>query len=382
MLALAMLARLALPAPLAAQQARPILAQTADNAALMYWQAFALMPNLDKEQEKLLQDINNVAEWQKLPLHPEAQKLVEASQASLMYLHRGAKIARCDWGLDYNDGVSLMMPHLAKARDLVRLAALRARIEFERGNRKAARADTAAMAALARHVASDPIMISILVGTGLEGVVVDVVAPYVPDLKASHAQAVAMFEALPRAARLDESILLEKDYMARSIIRTLKEEELREPGAGLKLWNNFVLGSSVADSVKDIKDVNEAIRLTEGLLPLYDDLARYVALPNDRFAAEYPAFKEKTKADNAVAGLLLPAIDNIRAKQQRLQARMAMLLAGVAFVEGGAAKLNQIKDPFGSGPFEYKALEPGFELKSKLLYEGQPVTLVIGRRKP
>jgi len=259
---------------------------------------------------------------------------------------------------------------------------LRARIEFERGNWKAARADTAAMAALARHVASDPIMISILVGTGLEGVVVDVVAPYVPDLKASHAQAVAMFDALPRASRLDESILLEKDYMARWIIRKLKEEEQRQPGAGQKLWNNFVLGSSVADSVKDIKDVNEAIRLTEGLLPLYDDLARYVALPNDRFAAEYPAFKEKTKADNAVAGLLLPAIDNIRAKQQRHQARMAMLLAGVAFVEGGAEKLNQIKDPFGSGPFEYKALDQGFELKSKLLYEGQPVTLVIGRRKP
>ena len=68
-----------------------------------------------------------------------------------------------------------------------------------------------------------------------------------------------------------------------------------------------------------------------------------------------------------LAGTLLPAIDVIRAKQERGQARMAMLLAAIAFVEGGPEKLKEIKDPFGDGPFEYKALDQGFELKSKLL---------------
>jgi hypothetical protein len=60
---------------------------------------------------------------------------------------------------------------------------------------------------------------------------------------------------------------------------------------------------------------------------------------------------------------------------------MAMLLAGIAFVEGGEAKLKTIKDPFGTGPFEYRALDKGFELKSKYQYEGQPVILQIGVRK-
>ena len=44
-------------------------------------------------------------------------------------------------------------------------------------------------------------------------------------------------------------------------------------------------------------------------------------------------------------------------------------------------KLKQIKDPYGDGPFEYQALERGFELKSKLLFEGQPVSLVAGQGK-
>ena len=39
---------------------------------------------------------------------------------------------------------------------------------------------------------------------------------------------------------------------------------------------------------------------------------------------------------------------------------------------------GQIKDPFGDGPFEYHALDKGFELKSKLLFHDQPVTLAVG----
>ena len=58
---------------------------------------------------------------------------------------------------------------------------------------------------------------------------------------------------------------------------------------------------------------------------------------------------------------------------------MAMLLASVAVVESGPEALKDIKDPFGDGPFEHRALDKGFELQSKLTYEGKPVTLTIGQ---
>src|SRR5262249_29711508 len=111
------------PAPVAAQAPDP-QPDLAANAALQYWLAFSEMPTLDAEQEKLLGD------WNKVPFDDAALKLIAASEKARMYLHRGAKLRRCDWGLDYGDGMYLLLPYLAKSRDLARLAALHARHEF------------------------------------------------------------------------------------------------------------------------------------------------------------------------------------------------------------------------------------------------------------
>jgi hypothetical protein len=272
------------------------------------------------------------------------------------------------------------MPHLAKARDLARLAALDGRRAFEQGNWKAGRRDATSMMVLARHVGRDPVMIGLLVRLGLEGMVIDLVAPYVPDFKASHTDAVAMFAAMPPAVTLEQSIRFEKKWMGGWIVPHLRAEEVRRKGAGLELWKKF-LDNDTPPALKNVATLDEVIKLVEDGIPVYDDLARLAALPNDQFEAQYPTFKQKIKTEHPLAALLLPAIDQIRAKEQRQQARMAMLLAGIALVESGPAKLQEIKDPFGKGPFEYHALDKGFELKSKLLYEGQPVTLTIGQRR-
>jgi hypothetical protein len=58
-----------------------------------------------------------------------------------------------------------------------------------------------------------------------------------------------------------------------------------------------------------------------------------------------------------------------------------MLLAAIAVIEAGPEKLESIKDPFGDGPFEYRKLDEGFELSSKLQAEGKPVSLVIGQKR-
>src|SRR5947209_3896085 len=115
------------------------------------------MPSLDKDQEKVVHG------WETVPLDAAAKKVVDQSSAALDYLHRGAKLDKCDWGLDYDDGIRLLMPHAGKARTLAQLAALRARSEFERGDAKAGVADVVAMLNLARHVQTDPLPIDQLV---------------------------------------------------------------------------------------------------------------------------------------------------------------------------------------------------------------------------
>ena len=47
----------------------------------------------------------------------------------------------------------------------------------------------------------------------------------------------------------------------------------------------------------------------------------------------------------------------------------------------GREWLNEFKDPFGTGPFEFRPLHHAFELRSKLLFRDQPVSLTVGQRK-
>ena len=79
----------------------------------------------------------------------------------------------------------LLLPHLNKARELARLAALHARRELEQGHVEAAAEDAAAILALGRHVGSEPIVISILVRYSIESIAVDLLASYLPEMQST-----------------------------------------------------------------------------------------------------------------------------------------------------------------------------------------------------
>jgi hypothetical protein len=367
-------AAMLLPNALATAQQVAGQSELGANAALQYWQAFIQMPALNEEQQKILD------EWKTVSLKdPAVEKLVADAHNSMKYLHRAARVERCDWGLDYDDGISLLLMHLPKARDLARLAALHARYELERGNSRAFRDDATAMMGLARHVGRDPIMICVLVRLLIEDMVIDLVAPHVPQLKAKYAGSKATFESLPPSSSVLDTFSMERKYFLEWIVRKMKEEENRDPGAGLKLWNNL-LGAEGPEALKKIQSVDQAIKLTEDVIPVYDELKKLVALPHAEFEARYPNFKQQNLKPDTAAAFLIPQIDSLLAKERRSQARLAMLLAAIAVAEAGPDQLKDIDDPFGDGSFQYQKLDNGFELKSQLKFEGQPVTLRVGRQ--
>ena len=78
------------------------------NAALDYWQAFVLTPKWDGEQEKIL------SQWDTVPVDAAVQKMVESGNMPLKYLRRGSSMAQCDWGLDYNEGINLLLPRFLR----------------------------------------------------------------------------------------------------------------------------------------------------------------------------------------------------------------------------------------------------------------------------
>jgi hypothetical protein len=370
---LALLAALTVlrPGP-AAAQAPETKADLAANAALKYWEAFALMPVLDKDQEKLVSD------WSKSALDEPARKVLAASEKSLLYLHRGARLRRCDWSLDYQDGMELLLPYLAKARDLARLAALHARHEFAQGHWDAGAEDVTAILALARHVGSDPMALCIMVRYVIERLAIDLVALHVQEAPALALKTVAAYEALPPGATLQQAYLGFEKSAVQWLVKRMREAEARQSGA----WRDILKGAfsepKSEDAIKQVGSYERALQQLEAIPALADQVAKLVGLPREEFAARYPEFKKKAKAENMLVGYILSAADQVLATEQRNQAQLAMLKAAAAVAQGGADQLKDIKDPFGNGPFEYRALDKGFELKSKLLFRDQPVTLTVG----
>jgi hypothetical protein len=356
-------------------QSPDVKSDLAANAALQYWQAFSQMPSLEKEQRELL------GEWSTVSLDdPAVVKLVEQSRMAVKYLHRGAKESRCDWGLDYSDGISLMLPHLAKARDLSLLAALHGRYEFERGNKRALRDDATAIMILGRHVGRDPILICILVRYVIEDAAIDLVAQTAPEMKAPYEQALAMYEKLPKAATVAQSMPIEREHMAGYVIRELTRVEQEKKGAWQELWTHLFAPDD-RELAKQVTSFDQAIKLTKEILPHYESLERLAGLQKDEFDAQYPRFQAEQQTANPVAALLLPRLEKVMPKEYRHQARLALLLAAIAVADNGPDALKAIPDPFGKGPFEYRKTDGGFELKSQLEFEGKPVTLTVGKSK-
>ena len=121
--------------------------------------------------------------------------------------------------------------------------------------------------------------------------------------------------------------------------------------------------------------------MVEDLLPLDDQLAKVAGLPWRDFDAQYPEFIKNAKASASLSGYLLPSLDKYVATVRRNETQRALFQAAIAVVRGGPDALKEVPDPFGDGPFAYRALDKGFELKSKLLFKGQPVTLTAGKGK-
>jgi hypothetical protein len=60
--------------------------------------------------------------------------------------------------------------------------------------------------------------------------------------------------------------------------------------------------------------------------------------------------------------------------------RMTLLKAAVAVARGGRERVTEFKDATGAA-VEYHVTDGGFELRSKVLDEGQPVVLKVSGRK-
>jgi hypothetical protein len=298
------------------------------NAAIEYWNGFAALPVLDEQQQKL------VVHWNTVPLDDAALKVIELSKASLVALQRGAQVQGCDWGNHYEDGPEMLMPHVAKARDLARLAGLRARSEFEQGNFRAGVDDVIAALVLARRVGADYPLICLMVQYAMELPIMELTANYLTKMDAPTLKHLASsLSALPPGGSLQKSVPGEKQWMIFWLSKELKEGKERN-------WKDTFMKLTTADDKEGRATVQAALQAAGPLTPQwkakllgefgahYDELLKLLNLSPDQFMAQFPALHQKIKTSNPVAGLMVPALE--KAYKRDLQARTQMALFGAA----------------------------------------------------
>lgn len=349
------------------------------NAATYYRQAFQAMPKGKRSQAE-------IEVYEKSPLDAVALGLLNRYETALTLMLRGAALKQCNWELKYEEGLELLLPHLAPVRTLGRMACLEARLLFQQGQDEEAFQTLTAVMVMARHLGSDPILVCLLFQVVVESCAAETAAA---NLVGRGAPALRGFssrlDGLPDSATLPETMFMERvmclDYLRKRSSEGRGEQALRFmfflPPV-FKVGDRQAEQRALCDAVRKYGGLEKCCDETE---PFYDELARMAALPfRDSLAAE-EAFRKKAEAANPLAKVLLPGLLRSLYPAAKIEAQRAMLRAAIDIVSQGQQALARHRDPFGDGPFEYRPLpEGGFELKSKVpTLDNKPVTLTVGK---
>ena len=118
------------------------------NPALLYFQAFGALPELDEAESKLL-TADGRGE-----VNDDQRSLARRFDAAFKLLHRARGMKTpCDWGTDIADGPHAFVPNFIKIRTAANAAILRARVALADGKPGQVRDELLAVSALGRNAA-------------------------------------------------------------------------------------------------------------------------------------------------------------------------------------------------------------------------------------
>jgi len=208
----------AVPPPIPASL-RP--SATGLNPALLYWQAIGMLPDLESEQVKL---IPQVLGGKLSASDGQVNDLLILAKRSMERFSRAAAVENqpCVWGTTFDEGPFAPMPHLPKFQTLCRLTLIQAEALFEQGRNAQALEALLTVHHAARHVASDALLVTILMQHGMEQQTLRLTGKHVLALDATiRARHLAAMQKLPPLRPLKESLQVEhhiSEWLRHSVI--------------------------------------------------------------------------------------------------------------------------------------------------------------------
>lgn len=276
-------------------------AETSANAALVYWQAFAMFPQLSEKQEEMVGDFATVDLQAD---QAEIADILSAARTTFLLADKLPPAAECDWGI-VNMGPSTLLPHLSKARQLARLMLLRARYQAAYEEPDQAVDDLLFTARLARHV-NQGVLIDLLVGIALEKQVIAVSEGL--QAKLMPAQVAALkhgLENLPARGTLAESLEGERDIFGMWLV-----ELVQDPDRAAALKKMAEITGEQDSTFQFIKQMPQPalLMMANDLIAGYEEMIAAAKLPPDEASARLKEIEEQTKKASAFRKMLLPAV--------------------------------------------------------------------------
>lgn len=134
-----------------------------DNAALLYYQAFLTIADLDKEARDHIGDVARG----KLSPDEKTREYVERCQGAIDFAEAAQGLQVCHWGFRYSQGFEALMPYLAQMRFLAHVLLADARIRAADGDYRSSLERCLMMGPLSRHVGDDT-LVSYLVSVAIQ----------------------------------------------------------------------------------------------------------------------------------------------------------------------------------------------------------------------
>jgi hypothetical protein len=374
-----------------------------DNAALKYWQAIALKPNVPTPDKVYSDPVGQ-------PLSDVTRKYIRGlGDFSLSFLRKGAEIRDCAWGLSHEDGPTALLPHLAQVRALTCHAVFHFRMRCEDDIANAKVDNLQAAFTLSRHVSRD-FSVCLLIGFSCERMTINNSLLFLPRLNRGELVKLASwldrlppeeeFDAVLRR-EMDDMLVHYKRFALSALGRTEKDRELITAYFDKGLDPNVDLAPDTKQKILDYitkrlrmsgQEINDVLLKQlkfEALGTMFSELrklngeqADILRLPLNEMAAAQEVLNVKVKAStNPMVKSLLPVSDRFPETKINHAVTFALYRAGIAVILGGQDELKKHVDPVDKKTFDYKELDTGFELFSRqrsIVNKDKPLSLRFG----
>ena len=286
------------------------------NAALVYWQAFAFLPDLDEDETKLLQQAENDAEQL-----DKAKPLLSRTGTAINITQHVQPEVPCRWEM-IEDGPGTLLPHLGKARLLARLIVLQAKLDVQAGE-DAAAADHLASALLVARNVDGGVLVQMLVGDAIESKVIEATEDVMPELDEASLQRLSRSLAkLPARPSLGDAIRYERDIFAEWMrpVMTADADQAREKLKQLGMSESAEMDAILAGSKKERSE-----RFDEFVVE-YGKLIEAGELPLPAAKKEFQRLEAALeKSSNPLVRMLMPAAGRAFERHTEVDRQFAML---------------------------------------------------------